>query len=74
MRTQSGGQKFLTGIVQFLWSELRTLSFRKIKSYYNITVGFLLMKYFKRQKMKQKQLVKERQRILREQTTNQLTG
>lgn len=72
MLTKSGGKKLLTGIFQFLWSELKTMSFGRIKSYYNMTFGYLVMRYFKRKKIKQKKLINEQNKALREGTSNYL--
>lgn len=64
----SGRQRFLTGIFQFLWAELKTMNWAKIKSLFKITIGYIRMKYFKPKKQIKKLELekKEQQRLLRE--------
>lgn len=71
---RSGRQKFLTGVIQLLWEELKTINRVKIKSLYKIAVGYVGMKYFKKTKPnKRLQIEKENQRLLRE-TSYRLTS
>lgn len=47
MRTKkSGKQQFMSGLLQFLWAELKTMNMTKLKSLYKIVVGYISMKYF----------------------------
>ncbi len=45
-KSSSGRSKFMTGIVQFLWAELKTMNMAKLKSLYKIATGYVRMKYF----------------------------
>jgi len=55
----TGRQKFLTGIFQFLWAELKTMNGIKIKSLYKIGVGYLRMKHSKPPKKNTKKILRE---------------
>lgn len=46
MRTKkSGKQQFMSGLLQFMWAELKTMNMIKLKSLYKIAVGYISMKY-----------------------------
>lgn len=48
-RQSAGRRRFLSGLFQFIGTELKTMSRKKIKSLYNMTVGYAMMKFKKRQ-------------------------
>ncbi|MBA2405491.1 MAG: hypothetical protein H0V66_12015 [Bdellovibrionales bacterium] len=74
MRNKSSGkQKFFSGILQFLWAELKTLNRNKIRSLFKIGVGYLTMKYFAPKKLnKNEQLEIKHQKLLRQEHSNRL--
>lgn len=57
----SGRTKFMTGIVQFAWAELKTMNVAKIKSLYKIGVGYVRMKYFGPKKVEKQKPVRRRE-------------
>jgi len=42
----SGKQQMMSGIMQLMWAEIKTMNLVKIKIYYKIAVGYITMKYF----------------------------
>lgn len=55
---ESGRVKFAFGVLRLLWEELKTLNRVKLKSLYQIAVGYIRMKYFKPKSIpKKKELI-----------------
>jgi len=71
----SGRRKFLTGIFQFLWAELKTMNRVKLKCLYKIGVGYVRMKYFGPKKIeKKKKIEKAHQLALQQETYYRLSS
>lgn len=47
---QSGRLKFLRGLFQFLWEEIKTINVAKLRGLYKILTGYVAMKLARRRK------------------------
>lgn len=45
-KKKSGKRQMMGGVFRFAWAELKTMNMVKIKSLYQIGLGYLKMKYF----------------------------
>ena len=43
---KSGRQQLMSGIMELMWTELKSMNLVKLKIYYKIAVGYITMKYF----------------------------
>lgn len=43
---KSGKHQMMSGIMQLMWAELKTMNMYKLKSLYKIASGYIAMKYF----------------------------
>ena len=60
-KKSSGKIKFITGISQFLWAELKTMNTAKLKSLYKIGTGYITMKFFTPKKVVHQKPVRNRE-------------
>lgn len=44
-KKSSGKIRFITGIVQFLWAEFKTMNMAKLRGLYKIAAGYLTMRF-----------------------------